>query len=277
MSEQQRARRRRQRQRRRQRRRDDAPLIEGEVVDEQDGEPAQDETGDEPQDDGGRESGSSPRPNTIFGMPRFMFTMTVGIFAALLFVIVLQQVLGPATDDIDGVQRFPDLGRRHLASGEVFDDYSSNPPTSGPQNVEGVPPGIYGPAEGAPRDFIPTAAELLPVLEAGGIVIHYRGDLVSEAQLQTLRRIVEDLARLRATNIVLTMNPAIESPVVAAAWGHLFSFEELYEDFDQDLLLFVAGEDERFYGRFVLESDPVTRDLDATAELSPTTDASDEE
>ena len=32
--------------------------------------------------------------------------------------------------------------------------------------------------------------ELLPVLEAGGIVIHYRGDLVSEAQLHTLRHTV---------------------------------------------------------------------------------------
>ena len=273
MSEQQRARRRRQRQRRRQRRRYDAPLIEGEVVDEPNGESAEDEAGDEPED-GGRESGSAPRPNTIFGMPRFMFTLTVGIFAALLFVIILQQVLGPATDDIDGVQRFPDLGRHHLASGEVFDDYSSNPPTSGPQNVEGVPAGIYGPAEDAPRDFIPTAAELLPVLEAGGIVIHYRFDLVPEAGRLALRDLID---RTGARNIVLMVNPTIDTPIVAAAWGHLFALTALGDDFIDQLELFIAGEDEGFYRRFVLETEPVTRDLGTTTELSPATDESDEE
>jgi hypothetical protein len=277
MSEQQRARRRRQRQRRRQRRRDDAPLIEGEVVDEQDGEVADDDSGDEPDnrrrggDDGG---GSAPRRNTIFGMPRFMFTMTVGIFAALLFVIILQQVLGPATDDIDGVQRFPDLGRRHLAAGEVFDDYNSNPATSGPQNIEGVPSGIYGPDEEAPFDFIPASADLLPVLEAGGIAIHYRSDLVPEAGQLALRDL---FARTLALNIVLTVNPTIETPIVAAAWGHLFALTELDDDFIDQLERFIAGEDEGFYRRFVLETDPVTRDLGTTTKLSPATDASDGE
>ena len=207
-------------------------------------------------------------------MPRFMFTMTVGIFAALLFVIVLQQVMGPATDDIDGVQRFPDLGRRHLASGEVFDDYSSNPPTSGPQNVEGVPAGIYGPEQDPPFDFIPAAAELLPVLEAGGIVIHYRSDLVPNAGRLALRDLID---RTVALNIVLTINPSIDAPIVAAAWGHLFALTELGDDFIDQIERFIADEDQGFYNRFVLESDSVTRDLDATAELSPTTHANNEE
>ena len=256
MSEQQRARRRRQRQRRRQRRREAAPLIEGEVVDEQDTELADDTTSDKAQDGDGREVGSTSRPNTIFGMPRFMFTMTVGIFAALLFVIILQEVLGPATDNIEGVQRFPDLGRRHLAAGEVFDGYNSNPPTSGPQNVAGVPAGIYGPTENAPLDFIPTAAELLPVLEAGGIVIHYRANLVPEDARNDLRDLVN---RAVAFNIVLTVNPTIETPII-----------------DQ-LERFIADEDDGYHRRFVLESDPVIRDLNRTTELRPVTDESDVE
>ena len=251
--------------------------MEAEVVESLDGEfEADDEAEDESDSgqqkpDGGRES-AAPH-NTIFGMPRFVFTMTVGIAAALLIVIVLQQVVGPVSDDIEDLQRFPDLGRRHLAAGETFDDYNSNPPTSGPQNVEGVPPGIYGPEEEAPFNFIPAAADLLPVLEAGGIVIHYRADLVPDGGLLALRNLLD---RIGARNILLTANRSIDDPVVATAWGHLFPLAALEEDFIEQLELFL-GEDEGFYQRFLLETDPVTRDLGLATELSPSSGESDGE
>ena len=272
MSEQQRARRRRQRQRRRQRRRDEAPEFD-----------AQDASGDDQDDDsaaepepstsesrkGERVLGDAPaRSKSIFGMPRIVFAMSVGIFAALLIVIVLGEIIS-VSDDIEGVNRFPDQGRRHLAAGEVFDDYNSNPPTSGPQDAAGVPAGVYGPDEPAPLNFTPTAAQLLPVLEAGGIVIQYRPDLLPEPDLELLRANIRALGNL---NVILAPNPTIDTAIAATAWTHILAISDLEDNFIERLGIFIAGEETGFYLRFVLEQDPQVLDLE-----SPRLEASESE
>ncbi len=256
MSEQQRARRRRQRQRRRQRRRDevDAPEIdeieaEGVETDDTDG-------------DGSRlgDPVSPPsRPATIFGLPRFIFLMSAGISVAVLVVIVIGQVVD-VSDDIAGVTRFPDQGRQHLAEGELFTAYNSTPATSGPQEVLGVPAGNYGPDEEPPFDFQPTDAQLLPVLEAGGLAIHYDPDALDENQVEQLRDFA-DLARTATPNLVLTANPNLETPIAATAWTHLLSLDELGENFIDELARFVLDQEDSFYRRFVLERAPATIDL----------------
>ncbi len=263
MSEQQRARRRRQRQRRRQRRRDEAPELDAQDVsddDQDDDSAAEPEPSDSKSRKGERVLGDTPaRSKTIFGMPRIVFAMSVGIFAALLIVIVLGEVIS-VSDDIEGVDRFPDQGRRHLAAGEVFDDYNSNPPTSGPQDAAGVPAGVYGPDEPAPFDFTPPAAQLLPVLEAGGIVIHYRPDLLPEPDLELLRANIRALGNL---NVILTPNRTIDTPIAATAWTHILAISDFEDDFIERLGIFIAGEETGFYLRFVLEQDPQVLDLES--------------
>ena len=271
MSDQQRARRRRQRQRRRQRRRDEAPELDAQDVsgDDQDDDSA---TEPEPSDSksrkGERVLGDPPARPTIFGMPRIVFAMSVGIFAALLIVIVLGEVIS-VSDDIEGVERFPDQGRRHLATSEVFDDYNSNPPTSGPHDAAGVPAGVYGPDEPAPFDFTPTATQLLSVLEAGGIVIHYRPDLLPEPALELLRANIRALGNL---NVILAPNRTIDTAIAATAWTHILAISDLEDDFIERLGIFIAGEETGFYLRFVLESDPQVLDLE-----SPRLEASESE
>ena len=262
MSEQQRARRRRQRQRRRQRRRDEAPELDAQDSgDEQDDDSAAEpEPSESESRKGERVLGDPPaRPRTIFGMPRIVFAMSVGIFAALLIVIVLGEVIS-VSDDIEGVDRSPDQGRRHLAAGELFDDYNSNPPTSGPHEAVGVPAGVYGPDEPTPFDFTPTAPQLLSVLEAGGIVIHYHPDLLPEPDLELLRANVRALGNL---NVILTPNPTIDTAIAATAWTHILAISDLEDDFIERVGIFIAGEETGFYLRFVLEQDPQVLDLES--------------
>ncbi len=198
-------------------------------------------------------------PATIFGMPRMIFLMSAGISVAILIVIIINQV-APVSDEVAGVTRFPDQGRRHLVEGEVFAGYNSDPATSGPQDPIGVPPGKYGANEAPPFDFVPSDAQLLPVLEAGGLVIHYDPAILSDVQTEQLRDFL-DLASTATPNIVLTANPNLDAPIVATAWAHHFTLDEIDDDFTEDLAKFVLDRDESFYQRFVLERDPETIDL----------------
>jgi hypothetical protein len=258
MSEQQRSRRRRQRQRRRQRRREDgdapeisgdADAIEGEVVN----------TAEDKSRLGDPVVKRKGPPATIFGMPRMIFLMSAGITVAILMVIIINQV-APPSDAVEGVTQFPDQGRRHLVEGEVFTAYNSDPATSGPQDPLGVPPGKYGPDEAAPFDFVPSDAQLLPVLEAGGLVIHYDPASLSDLQTEQLQDFL-DLAATATPNVVLTADTGLAAPIIATAWTHHFTLDELDDDFIDDLAKFVLDRDESFYQRFVLERNPETIDL----------------
>lgn len=272
MSEQQRARRRRRRRERRQQRREEAPEVDA-------GAEAAEAEAEAAEAPSRRERGRRPvreerRPQaTFFGMPRFVFAMTAGLFVALLLVIILQQVVDPQ-EDLAGVERVPDQGRRHLAAEETFRDYNSTPATSGPQDPAGVPPGIYGPDEPAPFDFVPADRQLLPVLEAGGIVIHYDPARLTDAAVASLRARFETWRSAGADRLVLVANPAIDAPIVATAWAHLFSIEEPDEDEDfiGELDAFLLADEERYYGRFVLETNPQTVDLAAATQIEAADD-----
>ena len=123
-----------------------------------------------------------------------------------------------------------------------------------------APMKLSGPDEAAPFDFVPTDAQLLPVLEAGGLVIHYDPASLSNVQTEQLQDFL-DLAATATPNVVLAATPGLDAPIIATAWTHHFTLNELGDDFIDDLANFVLDRDESFYQRFVLERNPETIDL----------------
>ena len=131
------------------------------------------------------------RPNTILGMPRFMFFMMAALLVAVGGTTIVGQFVEPG-DQIAGVVEYPDQGRRHLAEAESFAAYNSFPPTSGPQAASGVAPGIYGPgAEEEAFRAAPSFEQLLPILEQGGVVVYYDPARLSAADAEALRGFVQ--------------------------------------------------------------------------------------
>ncbi len=196
---------------------------------------------------GARVQRDGARPNTIMGMPRFMFYMLAALVVVVGATTIAGQLVEPA-DQIAGVVEYPDQGRRHLADGESFAAYNSFPPTSGPQAAAGVAPGFYGPG-GAP-----SFAELLPILEQGGVVVYYDPARLPAADAETLRGFVEVRSNSGWDLLTLVeLDASLPSPVVATAWRHALWIETLDEDALELLTIFVDPDPGGLYGRFVLE------------------------
>ena len=193
------------------------------------------------------------RRNTILGMPRFLFLTMAGLMVVLVGTTIAGQLVDPP-DQIAGVEEFSDQGRRHLAAGETFDaeGYNSFPPTSGPQAAEGVAPGIYEPGQAPPF------AQLLPLLERGGIVVYYDPSRVPAADVEELRGFVE--VRNNGGWDLLTLVPLedsrLPSPIVATAWRHALRIDTLDDDARELLIIFVDPDPAGLYGRFILETAP---------------------
>ena len=199
---------------------------------------------------GARVQKDGARPNTILGMPRFMFFMMAALLVAVGGTTIAGQLVGPS-DQIAGVVEYPDQGRRHLADGESFAAYNSFPPTSGPQAASGVAPGIYGPGAA------PSFAQLLPILEQGGVVVYYDPARLSAADAETLRGFVQVRSNSGWDLLTLVeLDASLPSPIVATAWRHALSLETLDEDALELLTVFVDPDPDGLYQRFVLEQAP---------------------
>ena len=85
-----------------------------------------------------------------------------------------QASVAPA--DCEPVETFENLGQDHLADGQSYDAYNSNPPTSGPHWPTPAEAGFY--SESLPVE------QLVHNLEHGQIVIYYNG--LNEAELDAL-------------------------------------------------------------------------------------------
>ncbi|HEX2054551.1 MAG TPA: DUF3105 domain-containing protein [Actinomycetota bacterium] len=112
-----------------------------------------------------------------------------------------------------GIEQFEDEGQRHLAQNEQFDDYKTNPPTSGPHRLQPAPWGSYREA--------PERETLVHNLEHGGIVVYYK-DLPDD-QVDQLDEFVDD----HADGVISVPDDQIEQPVAITAWRHLQTCEEL--------------------------------------------------
>ena len=198
------------------------------------------------------------RRNTILGMPRFIFFIMAGLFTIVVVMPFAQELITDTSTDIDGVEQFPDPGRRHLAAGETLplDEYNSFPPTSGPQAIDGAPPGIYAPdAEDEAFREVPPFAELLPILEQGGIVIYYDPDRLSDTDVEALQNIFVQSRREAGLDLLtlVALDDSLPAAIVATAWRHAMEIDVLDEDALDLLTEFIQPDPVGLYERFLLE------------------------
>ena len=200
-------------------------------------------------------------PEKIFGMSRSMFALLAGLLVAMIALFVLQIVMDSDSENgsLDSVARFPDQGRRHLLVSETFpiDAYNSYPPTSGPHQAAGVAPGLYAADQAEPFNETPAFAALLPLLEAGGIVVYYDPAVLSENDVGLLQITVDRQRNVQPLIALVALSGLAGrenlGPVVATAWRHLEALPDLSAESQQDLVRFWTPAPGGLYERTVLD------------------------
>ncbi len=208
---------------------------------------------------GGRRSAAAasqePPRRTLFGMPRMSVALLGGLLVAMIAVFAMQLIFPPdEVLSVEGVQNFPDQGRRHLAESDTFDAYNSYPPTSGPQPAEGAAAEVYLPD----AEAIPSPAQMLPLLERGGVVIYYDPDTYRSADdpggllgaMQSLRQFRERLAVVPLEGIGDQYEGAT---IVVAAWRTLLPVLAWDSDGNEQISAFMQNAPDGYYDRYRLE------------------------
>ena len=207
---------------------------------------------------GGRRSGAAaqtPPRRTMFGMPRMSVALLAGLLVAMIAVFAMQLIFPPPeVVTVEGVLTFPDQGRRHLEEGEAFSAYNSSPPTSGPQPAEPPVADVYLPDDEA----IPTPAELLPLLERGGIVLYYDPDVYTNADDPSdLLGAMQSLSQFRERLAVVPMEGLADqhagATIVAAAWRTLLRVAAWDADGNDQITAFLQNAPDGYYDRYRLE------------------------
>ncbi|MDO8615097.1 MAG: DUF3105 domain-containing protein [Dehalococcoidia bacterium] len=129
------------------------------------------------------------------------------------------------------VQRLDEVqpGHKHLAAGETFDGYNSNPPTSGPHAPAAAAWGV--------SDVVVTKEAAVHNMEHAGVVVWYNCNggtqPLGAAGCTTLR---SDLAGLvqaalgRGKLVLMTPYPSMEHRIALTAWQFLDAFDEFDGD-----------------------------------------------
>jgi hypothetical protein len=165
----------------------------------------------------------------------FLAVVAVGVgvlvVAAVAFVILGGENLDKEAAAVENypypaLQMFPPDpgGRAHFAVGETYDDYNSNPPTSGPHTAA-VAPGVYDapvPKESAVHN-----------MEHSQVVVWYNcnGDpqpsdeSACAALRQDLAAIVEE-ANENGKRILMTPYAEMDRRIALTAWQFLDAFDE---------------------------------------------------
>jgi len=124
------------------------------------------------------------------------------------------------------VQMFPPDpgGRRHLALGESYDNYNSNPPTSGPHTSATATPGVHD--EPVPKQMA------VHNMEHGQIAVWYNCNApqplspdACNTLKQSLTGVVSD-AIDRGKRVVMTPYSAMEHTIALTAWQFLDAFDQ---------------------------------------------------
>ena len=115
------------------------------------------------------------------------------------------------------VMELENEGRNHIPLTETFDDYKTNPPTSGPHYLERV--AIWGSYnEETPK------TTLVHNLEHGGIVIHYKD--MSPKQIDQIAEFVDSYS----DGVISNPNPSIDKPIVLTSWTKMQKCDRFSED-----------------------------------------------
>ena len=196
------------------------------------------------------------RSGSIFGIPRMSFALMAGLLVAMIAVFAMQLIFPPEdVVSVEGVVTFPDQGRRHLDDGELFSGYNSDPPTSGPQIAEGPEARVYRVGD----EVVPAPAEMLPLLERGGIVIYYDPDehQTGEAandlltSIESQRSFADRLAAVPIEGLAGSRDDG--ATIVAAAWRTHLAIPAWDADGQDQLRAFLLLAPDGYYNRFILD------------------------
>ena len=137
------------------------------------------------------------------------------------------QTAAPVTNYPYPVQRFDEVqpGHQHLAAGQTFDGYNSNPPTSGPHAPAPVPWGI--------SDVAIAKETAVHNMEHAGVVVWYNCNAgparLTADQCAKLR---SDLAAVvqpllaDGRKVVMTPYSGMDHRVALTAWQYLDAFDD---------------------------------------------------
>ena len=158
-----------------------------------------------------------------------LWTGTLCILVGVVAVFAAVMLLSGGGDDRPAyaypVQTFEDLGRTHMPPGQVFDGYSSEPPTSGPHSSVPAPWGVSDVEQ--PKE--------VPVhnMEHGGVVVWYNcaggpSPLDKNACEQLRSQLAGIVTRLAAGGRLVMMTPYSNMPdrIALTAWQTLDAFDE---------------------------------------------------
>ncbi len=138
----------------------------------------------------------------------------IGLIVFALVVLFVYNAVKPGPE-IEGVERMPDRGSRHVAPGEPV-NYDTATPTSGTHASTSARCGVI--TAGLPLEFA------VHDLEHGVVVVWYRPDL-EEALLPDLRALIDQWD----SHVLVAPNPGITEPIVATAWNRLQRFDTVGE------------------------------------------------
>lgn len=161
----------------------------------------------------------------------------IRVAAATVCACLLAVVLACGGDDVGSdesllvsdypysMQTFDDLGRDHFSPGQLYDDYNSNPPTTGPHASAYAQWGIY--EEPQPKEM------MVHNMEHAGVIVWYNceggGQPLSAEECATLKN---DLAATvqpalaSGKRIVMTPYADMTNRIALTAWRHLDAFDE---------------------------------------------------
>ncbi len=135
----------------------------------------------------------------------------------------------PVTNYPYPVQRFDEVqpGHQHLAAGQTFDSYNSNPPTSGPHAPAPVPWGVF--------DVAIAKETAVHNMEHAAVVVWYNCNAgpasggLTAGQCAMLRNDLEGLVLpllSAGRKVVMTPYPSMDHRIALTAWQYLDAFDE---------------------------------------------------
>lgn len=118
-------------------------------------------------------------------------------------------------------EKVADLGNRHLAEGQTYDDFNSRPPTSGPHYNSKASDGIH-------TEPIPDELQVHN-LEDGGVMVQYNCPAGCDELVTQLTGVVSSYN----SEIILAPYPDMESRIALTAWGRI----DRLNDFDENRIV----------------------------------------